>query len=44
MCVRCLHEANTSLTDLDVAENKIGDQGAAAFADALKATLVLCMR
>ena len=41
---RNLHEANASLTTLDVSTNNIGDDGAKALANALKATLVLCTR
>ena len=33
-----IHEANSSLTDLDIGGNKIGDEGAIALAQALKAT------
>ena len=32
--VRDLHEANTSLTDLNIGDNQIGDKGAAALAEA----------
>ena len=35
-------EANTSLKELYISENNIGDEGASALADALKATLTLC--
>ena len=41
---RDLHQGNKSLTDLDIGENKIGDEGVSALAEALKATFVLCAR
>ena len=41
---RNLYEANSSLTTLSIWHNKIGNDGAKAMADALKATLVLCIR
>ena len=42
MHVRDLHEANTSLTTLKMGPNQIGDEGAAALAEAVRATLVFC--
>ena len=36
------HEANTSLNVLAISNNNIGDEGAKALADALRATFVLC--
>ena len=37
-----IHEANTSLEELNLGENEVGDAGALALAEALKATHVLC--
>ena len=42
--VRDLREANSSLTTLNLFDNNIGDEGAAALADAVRATLVFCTR
>ena len=39
---RKIHEANTPLEKLDLGENKVGDAGALALAEALKAAHVLC--
>ena len=39
---RKIHEANTSLQVLSLHDNEIGDAGALALAEALKATHVLC--
>ena len=39
---RDLHETNTSLRELNLWKNKISDEGGAALAAALRATLVLC--
>ena len=39
---RDIHEANSSLTELNLYNNQISDEGATAFAQALKATLVVC--
>ena len=35
-------EANSALTELNLYENKVGDAGAVALADTLKATVVTC--
>ena len=37
-----LHKANGTITDLNLDGNKIGDDGARALADGLKATLASC--
>ena len=37
-----IHEANTSLQVLNLGDNKVGDAGTLALAEALKATRVLC--
>ena len=39
---RDTHEANKSLTDLDISYNEISDVGTIALAQALQATLVVC--
>ena len=39
---RDLHETNTSLKELNLYGNNISDEGGAALAAALMATLVLC--
>ena len=36
------YEANSALTKLDLGGNKVGDAGAVALAEALKATVVTC--
>ena len=36
------HKANTSLTDLSLWNNNVGDAGATALADALQATVLTC--
>ena len=36
------HQANTSLIELTLNGNNVGDAGAAAFGDALQATVVTC--
>ena len=36
------HKANTTIMELCLAQNSIGSAGAAALADALKATLAMC--
>ena len=36
------HQANTSLTTLDLEGNEVGDAGATALADALQATVLAC--
>ena len=38
------HKANTSLTVLDLVKNNVGDAGAAALADALQATVLMCKK
>ena len=37
-----LHQTTTSLTELNLENNEISDEGACALAAALRATLVLC--
>ena len=36
------HKANTSLTEVYLRDNNVGDAGAAALADALQATVLEC--
>ena len=36
------HKANGTITSLELQQNKIGDVGAVALADALKATFAMC--
>ena len=36
------HKANRTITEFGLVENNVGDDGACAFADALKATLPIC--
>ena len=36
------HKGNTSLIDLNLCDNKVGDAGAAALADALQAMVLTC--
>ena len=36
-------KANGTITELELQHNKIGDEGAVALADSLKATLVTCV-
>ena len=38
------NEANSALTELNLEGNKVGDAGAVALAEALKATVVTCSR
>ena len=38
------HEANGTLTKLDLYKNRVGDAGAAALAEALKATVLMCKK
>ena len=38
---RDIHEANSSLTDLNLFKNQISDEGATALAQALKASFVV---
>ena len=38
------HKANTSLTALFMNDNRVGDAGASALADALKATVLMCKK
>ena len=38
------HKANTSLTALNLQFNKVGDNGATALADALKAAVLTCKK
>ena len=38
------HKVNTSLTDLSLGKNNVGDAGAAALADALQATVLTCKK
>ena len=40
---RTYRKANDTITRMDLDENKIGDEGAMAFAESLKATLVTCV-
>ena len=37
------HKANTSLTELNLWNNKVGDAGATALAEAVKATVLMCV-
>ena len=38
------HKANASLTALNLQWNKVGDAGATALAEALKATVLMCKK
>ena len=38
------HEANATLTKLDLQNNRVGDAGAAALADALQAAVLTCKK
>ena len=38
------HQANTSLIELNLDNNKVGDAGATALADALQATVLTCKK
>ena len=38
------HKANGTLTKLDLCKNRVGDAGAAALAEALKATVLMCKK
>ena len=38
------HKGNTSLTKLDLRRNKVGDAGATALAEAVKATVLKCVQ
>ena len=37
-------KANTSLTDLNLRDNEVGDAGATALAEAVKATVLMCVQ
>ena len=42
--LRKSHEANNSITEISLSKNNIGDGGAIALAESLKATLLTCFR